>query len=147
MLGVMREEPGGDSAALGPNPGLAQLPALAERLRGAGVMVDLRVETAGNGVPPAIDLSAYRIIQEALTNTLKHAGPAQAGVTVRYGNGSVELEVVDDGQGPPPGRPRSGSKGLVGMRERVSLYGGRLDAGARPGGGFRVHAVLKSAGS
>jgi signal transduction histidine kinase len=94
-----------------------------------------------------VELSAYRIIQEALTNTLKHAGPAQAGVTVRYGNGSVEVEVVDDGQGPPPGRPQSGSKGLVGMRERVSLYGGRLDVGARPGGGFRVHAVLRSGGS
>jgi hypothetical protein len=92
-------------------------------------------------------LREYRIIQEALTNTLKHAGPAHAGVTVRYGDASVEVEVVDDGQGPPPGRPRTGSKGLVGMRERVSLYGGRLDAGPRPDGGFRVHAVLRSGGS
>jgi signal transduction histidine kinase len=94
-----------------------------------------------------VELSAYRIIQEALTNTLKHAGPAQAAVTVRYDDGAVEVEVVDNGQGPPPARSGTGGKGLVGMQERVRLYGGRLEAGARPGGGFRVHAVLRSGGS
>jgi signal transduction histidine kinase len=88
-----------------------------------------------------VELSAYRIIQEALTNTLKHAGPtATAAVTVRYGHGGVEVEVVDDGRGPPPGRPASGGRGLVGMRERVSLFGGELRAGARPEGGFAVWA-------
>jgi signal transduction histidine kinase len=93
-----------------------------------------------------VELSAYRIIQEALTNTLKHAGPARAGVTVRYDDGAVQVEVVDDGQGPPSGQLAAGGKGLMGMRERVSLYGGHLDAGARPGGGFRVHAVLRDGG-
>jgi signal transduction histidine kinase len=91
-------------------------------------------------------LSAYRIIQEALTNTLKHAGPAHAQVTVRYDHAAVEVEVVDDGRGPPPGQPATGGRGLVGMRERVSLYGGQLDVGVRSEGGFRVHAVLRDGG-
>ena len=144
LVGVLRQDQGDD---LAPQPSLQRLPELVEHMRRAGLPVELTVQGRRGRLPAGVELSAYRIIQEALTNTLKHAGPAQAGVTVRYGNGSVELEVVDDGQGPPPGRPRSGSKGLVGMRERVSLYGGRLDAGARPGGGFRVHAVLRSGGS
>jgi signal transduction histidine kinase len=144
LVGVLRQDQGDD---LAPQPSLQRLPELVEHMRRAGLPVELTVQGRRGPLPAGVELSAYRIIQEALTNTLKHAGPAQAGVTVRYGNGSVELEVVDDGQGPPPGRPRSGSKGLVGMRERVSLYGGRLDVGARPGGGFRVHAVLRSGGS
>jgi signal transduction histidine kinase len=144
LVGVLRQDQGDD---LAPQPSLQRLPELVEHMRRAGLPVELTVQGRRGPLPAGVELSAFRIIQEALTNTLKHAGPAQAGVTVRYGNGSVELEVVDDGQGPPPGRPRSGSKGLVGMRERVSLYGGRLDVGARPGGGFRVHAVLRSGGS
>jgi len=116
-------------------------------MRRAGLPVELSVQGRREPLPAGVELSAYRIIQEALTNTLKHAGPAHAGVTVRYGDASVEVEVVDDGQGPPPARPGTGGKGLVGMQERVRLYGGRLDAGARPGGGFRVHAVLRSGGS
>jgi len=145
LVGVLRRQEEGDDLA--PQPSLQRLPELVEHMRQAGLPVQLTVKGRPTPLPAGVELSAYRIIQEALTNTLKHAGPARAGVTVRYGNGSVELEVVDDGQGPPPGRPRIGSKGLVGMRERVSLYGGRLDAGARPGGGFRVHAVLRSGGS
>jgi signal transduction histidine kinase len=145
LVGVLRRREDGDDLA--PQPSLQRLPELVEQMRRAGLPVELTVQGRQGPLPAGVELSAYRIIQEALTNTLKHAGPAQAGVTVRYGNGSVELEVVDDGQGPAPGRPRTGSKGLVGMRERVSLYGGRLDAGARPGGGFRVHAVLRSGGS
>jgi signal transduction histidine kinase len=145
LVGVLRRQEEGDDLA--PQPSLQRLPELVEHMRRAGLPVELTVQGRQGRLPAGVELSAYRIIQEALTNTLKHAGPAQAGVTVRYGNGSVELEVVDDGRGPPPGRPQTGSKGLVGMRERVSLYGGRLDVGARPGGGFRVHAVLRSGGS
>jgi signal transduction histidine kinase len=95
-------------------------------------------------LPPGIDLSAYRIVQEALTNTLKHAGGASAHVLVRYGPDAVELEVVDDGTGPPPAEANGAARGhgLIGMRERVQLFGGELDAGPRPGGGFRVWARL-----
>ena len=145
LVGVLRRQEEADDLA--PQPSLGRLPELVEHMRQAGLPVELTVQGRRTPLPAGVELSAYRIIQEALTNTLKHAGPAHAGVTVRYGDASVEVEVVDDGQGPPPGRPGTGSKGLVGMRERVSLYGGRLDAGARPGGGFRVHAVLRSGGS
>src|SRR4051794_23546230 len=145
LLGVMREERGAQGAALQPNPGLAELPALAERVRGAGVNVDLRVETSGNGVPPAIDLSAYRIIQEALTNTLRHAGPdARARVVVRREGEALLVEVADDGGVGSTGSAASenGGHGLVGMRERALLLGGELAAGPRPGGGFIVAARL-----
>jgi signal transduction histidine kinase len=145
LLGVMREEPGADKAALQPNPGLSQLPALAERLRGAGVAVDLRVETNGNGVPPAIDLSAYRIVQEALTNTLKHAGPnARARVMVKRDGDALLVEVADDGGVGDMDAAASdgGGHGLVGMHERAVLLGGELNAGPRPGGGFIVSARL-----
>ena len=116
-------------------------------MRQTGLPVALTTTGKRQQLPAGVELSAYRIIQEALTNTLKHAGPAQAAVTVRYDNGAVEVEVVDDGQGPSPARQGTGGKGLVGMQERVRLYGGRLEAGARPGGGFRVYAVLRSGGS
>ena len=86
-------------------------------------------------------MSAYRIVQEALTNALKYAGDAQASVYVRYGVDSLELEIVDDGAG-GPARTAGGGHGLVGMRERVALYGGRLDAGRRPSGGFAVRVLL-----
>ena len=145
LVGVLRRQEGGDDLA--PQPSLGRLPELVEHMRQAGLPVELTVQGRRAPLPAGVELSAYRIIQEALTSTLKHAGPAHAGVTVRYGDASVEVEVVDDGQGPPSGRLRTGSKGLVGMRERVSLYGGRLDAGPRPGGGFRVHAVLRGGGS
>ena len=145
LVGVLRRQEEGDDLA--PQPSLGRLPELVEHMRQAGLPVELTVQGRRAPLPAGVELSAYRIIQEALTNTLKHAGPAHAGVTVRYGDASVEVEVVDDGQGPPSGRPPTGSKGLVGMRERVSLYGGRLDAGPRPGGGFRVHAVLRGGGS
>ncbi|HEX4733653.1 MAG TPA: sensor histidine kinase [Thermoleophilaceae bacterium] len=144
LLGVMREDQGADKAALRPNPGLAELPALAERVRGAGVAVDLRVEVNGNGVPPAIDLSAYRIVQEALTNTLKHAGPeARARVVVRPDGDTLLVEVADDGGlGGADSVAEGGGHGLVGMHERAQLLGGQLDAGPRPGGGFIVTARL-----
>ena len=144
LLGVMREDHGADQAALRPNPGLAELPALAERVRGAGVAVDLRVDVNGNGVPPAIDLSAYRIVQEALTNTLKHAGPeARARVVIRPEGEALLVEVADDGGlGEADVVTEGGGHGLVGMHERAQLLGGRLEAGPRPGGGFIVTARL-----
>ena len=92
-------------------------------------------------LPPGVDVSAYRIVQEALTNTLKHAGPAHAQVRVRDLPGAIELEVSDDGAGNGSLR-RPGGQGLVGMRERVSIYGGRLDAGARSSGGYFIRARL-----
>jgi signal transduction histidine kinase len=92
-------------------------------------------------LPPGVDLSAYRIVQEALTNTLKHAGEARAEVVVRYGVSALELEVVDNGSGAPSSVNGAGH-GLVGMRERVALYGGVLEAGTRNGGGYAVRARL-----
>jgi signal transduction histidine kinase len=145
LLGVMREEQGAHDAALQPNPGLAELPALIERVRGAGLGVDLRMEARGNGIPPAIDLSAYRIIQEALTNTLKHAGvDAHVRVVVRRDGDALVVEVADDGGAGPIDSVVSddGGHGLVGMRERAVLLGGELAAGPRPGGGFIVTARL-----
>ena len=145
LVGVLRRQEEGDDLA--PQPSLQRLPELVEHMRQTGLPVKLTTTGESQQLPAGVELSAYRIIQEALTNTLKHAGPAQAAVTVRYDNGAVEVEVVDDGQGPPAARQGTGGKGLVGMQERVRLYGGRLEAGARPGGGFRVYAVLRSGGS
>ena len=145
LVGVLRRQEEGDDLA--PQPSLQRLPELVEHMRQTGLPVKLTTTGEPQQLPAGVELSAYRIIQEALTNTLKHAGPAQAAVAVRYDNGAVEVEVVDDGQGPPPARQGTGGKGLVGMQERVRLYGGRLEAGARPGGGFRVHAVLRNGGS
>jgi len=144
LVGVLRRQEEGDDLA--PQPSLQRLPELIEHMRQAGLPVQLTQHGRPRELPAGVELSAYRIIQEALTNTLKHAGPARAGVTVRYDDGAVQLEVVDDGQGPPPGQPAAAGKGLLGMQERVSLYGGHLDAGARAGGGFRVHAVLRDGG-
>ena len=139
LLGLLRAETAGP--ALDPQPRLAQLPALLEQLRGAGLPVELTVEGQVHQLPPSVDLSAYRILQEALTNALKHAGSASATVCVRYRSDEVELEVADDGSG-PAGSSNGGGHGLVGIRERVALYGGRFEAGPIDGGGFRVRARL-----
>jgi signal transduction histidine kinase len=109
-------------------------------MREAGLPVELRVEGAARPVPTGIDLSAYRIVQEGLTNALKHAGPARALVRVSYGEEDLRVEVEDDGRGAPA--PVNGGHGLVGMRERVACYGGDLEAGPRPGGGFALRARL-----
>lgn len=142
MLGVLREM-AEEGPALAPQPGLAGLDALIEQVRAAGLPVELRIEGEPRPLPPGIDLSAYRIIQEGLTNTLKHAGPARAEVVVRYGPREVELAVRDDGRGFDP-RSNGAGHGLVGMRERVALYGGRLSAGPRPAPerGFAMTAAL-----
>ena len=139
LLGVLR---GGEGhAATAPQPGLGSLETLLGQVREAGLRVDLRVEGEPVPLPAGVDLSAYRIVQEALTNTLKHAGRAEAEVIVRYDAAAVEVEILDNGVGPHT-RANGGGHGLVGMRERVALYGGLLEAGSRNGHGFTVRARL-----
>jgi len=154
LLGVLRDEHEDEQAAggtgaggLAPQPGIVQVAALVDQVRQAGFPVELVVEGEPSPLPPGVDLSAYRIVQEALTNTMKHAGPSHARVLVRYGDGDLELRVSDDGLGPPrdggagAGSPPRGH-GLLGMRERVNLFGGELRAGPGPDGGFMVTARL-----
>jgi signal transduction histidine kinase len=135
-------------ARTAPPPSLAGVDALAQRARDAGLPVELRVEGEPTRLAAGVDLAAFRIVQEALANAAKHAGAARAWVVVRYEQRTVELEIGDDGGGPNGTRPaRNGGHGLIGMRERAALYGGTLDAGGRPGGGFAVRARLPRAGS
>jgi signal transduction histidine kinase len=143
LVGIMRTAE--ETAALAPQPGLRTLPALVEQVRQSGLPVELSVEGNPVTLPPGVDLSAYRIVQEALTNTLKHAGPARAWVAVRYGGDDVEIEVENDGRNEAAGD--GGGHGLVGMRERVAMCGGELHSGPRPGGGYRISARLPVAGS
>jgi signal transduction histidine kinase len=138
LLGILRTE--GDGLALAPRPSLAQVDALVKTVRDAGVPVDLHVEGEQIALSPGVDVSAYRIVQEALTNVVKHAGSARAHVVVRYGGDEVEVEVTDDGHGPVDGN--AAGYGLAGMRERVELHGGTLEAGKGNGGGFTVKARL-----
>jgi signal transduction histidine kinase len=139
LLGVLR---GGDEhAATAPQPGLGSLDSLLEQVRDAGLRVDLRVEGEPVQLPAGVDLSAYRIVQEGLTNTLKHAGRAEAEVIVRYHPSALELEILDNGVG-APARLNGSGHGLVGMRERIALYGGTFEAGSRDGHGFVVRAQL-----
>jgi signal transduction histidine kinase len=144
LLGVLRQEgePQGD---LAPVPGLADLDALLAEVAKAGLGVRLRVEGTPAPLPAGVDLSAYRIVQEALTNVVKHAGPARAQVTIGYRDQEVTVEVTDDGRGVTvptgDGRARVGH-GPIGMRERVQVFGGDLETGPRSGGGFRVAARL-----
>jgi signal transduction histidine kinase len=134
---------GGDRA---PAPGLAQVPALRDRLAHAGLPVTLSVlgEPARGELPAAVDLAGYRIVQEALTNVLRHAGSTTARVRVEHGDDAVVVEVTDTGLG---GAPSPGGTGIAGMRERADALGGHLEAGPRPEGGFRVYAVLPLAGA
>lgn len=138
LLGIVRRDDG--PLTLAPQPSLAHVDLLVEQVREAGLDVRLRVEGERRQLAPGVDLAAYRIVQEALTNTVKHAGPACAVVLVRYGRDEVEIEVSDDGRGAHANG--SAGHGLVGMRERVALYGGALSAGAGASGGYRVHAML-----
>ena len=138
LVGMLRSDAG---EPLAPQPGLDDLPTLVGQVREAGLPVQFQVEGERRELPVGIELSAYRIVQEALTNALKHAGEAHASVRVHYGADSLELEIVDDGGG-AAAPVSSGGHGLVGMRERVALYGGRLDAGRRPSGGFAVRVLL-----
>ena len=144
LLGGLRQEnePQGE---LAPVPGLGDLDALLAEVAKAGLTVRLRVEGAPAPLPAGVDLSAYRIVQEALTNVVKHAGPARAQVVVGYRDQDVRLEVTDDGRGTvtsvSDGRAGTGH-GLIGMRERVQVFGGDLEVGPCPDGGFRVAARL-----
>jgi signal transduction histidine kinase len=139
LLGVLRED-GDDPTELAPQPGIAQLESLAETVRAAGVAVALHVDDECDTLPPALELSVYRIVQEALTNTLKHAGSVQAEVRIRRSGGSLTVDVVDEGA--PSAEPDRVGHGLVGMHERTALFGGELRAGPRPEGGWAVHARL-----
>jgi signal transduction histidine kinase len=141
LLGLLRDD--GAELGLAPQPRLADLEALVDGVRASGQPVELRVEGRPAQLPLGIDLSAYRIAQEALTNALKHAPGAPVSLVVRYGAGEIELEVENDGAAAPGGH--RGGHGLVGMRERVAVFGGTLDAGPRPEGGFRVLARLPAA--
>jgi len=138
LLGAMRRD--GDDLDLAPQPGLGALDPLLAEVRRAGLPVRLRVDGEPVPLPRTLDLSAYRIVQEGLTNALKHAHASQADVVVRYGSGRLEIDVRDDGRG------RSASDGaghgLVGVRERVKIYGGEMTAGAAPGGGFVLSTSL-----
>ena len=153
--------PGGaGDAALTPQPGVARIPALLARVREIGMPVELTVDApAGTSpaLPPGIDLAAYRVVQEALTNVMKHAGPARTTVRLQYRPRDLLITVSDDG--PPDSAPAaagpavgegagpgsgsvSGGRGLIGLRERIAVYGGELDAGPRPGGGWRLTARI-----
>ncbi|HEY7622944.1 MAG TPA: sensor histidine kinase [Solirubrobacteraceae bacterium] len=142
LLGILRRSD--EELTLAPQPSLAELDALVAGVREAGLPVELEVVGDPIALPPGVDLSAYRIVQEALTNALKHAGPARARVVVRYSDEAVELEVSDDGPGGVVA-PGTGH-GLVGMRERVALYGGDLEAGNRGEGGWALRARLPLGG-
>ena len=137
LLAILRDD---DEATLAPQPSLQHLDVLLEHVRGAGLPVRIAVEGAPRELSPGIDASAFRIVQEALTNALKHAGPAQATVTVRWGPDTLELEVADDGNGSANGD--GGGHGLIGMRERAALFGGDVEAGRRAEGGYAVVARL-----
>ena len=141
----------GSSSASGPRRGVDQLHELIRLAAGGGTRVDLMVQGAARRLPPAVDLAVYRIVQEALTNVLRHAGPATAMVRLTYDDDHLSVQVDDNGKGSEPPSAADGSlrpgQGLVGMRERIVALGGRLDAGPRPAGGFRVLATLPLGGA
>jgi signal transduction histidine kinase len=138
MVGVLRRSE--EAEALAPQPSLRRLDALVEQARQAGLPVDLQVEGAPVELPPGVDLAAYRVVQEGLTNALRHARATRAEVQVRYSDGEVEVSVANDGR---PDRGAEGAgHGLLGMRERVAVYGGQLEAGPQPAGWFRLRVRL-----
>jgi signal transduction histidine kinase len=147
LLGVLRSEDNADERT--PQPSTSSLNDLAERVRLVGLPVRLKLKGELDGLPAGIGLGIYRIVQEALTNTLKHAGAgASASVRVTRVGENVELDITDDGFGTPHQLVGiSGGNGLIGMRERANVFGGTLDAGPQPGGGWHVHAVLPIQGS
>ena len=144
LLGVLRD--GDASDDLGPQPGVAELRALAGRVEDAGMQVELSIQGEERPLPASAALSVYRIVQEALTNSLRHAGPARARVILRYLPDALEVQVSDNGSGGMP-PAEHGGHGLIGMRERVALFGGELTAGPRPEGGYAVVARIPTSGS
>jgi signal transduction histidine kinase len=136
-----------DAPEFAPQPGLSDLDELLAQSRAAGLPVELAVEGAPRRLAQSVDLSAFRIVQEALTNVVKHAGRARTALTITYGPEALELTIVDSGNpdrgdGGDGPRREPGGHGLIGMRERTALFGGTLTAGPRPGHGFEVHASL-----
>jgi signal transduction histidine kinase len=140
LLGLLREFDG--RPALAPQPSLQYLDELLGQIRAAGLAVDLRVEGTPAPLPQGVDLSAYRIVQEGLTNTLKHAGADRASVLVRYAPSELQIEIADDGRSAAQPDGNGDGHGLVGMRERVALYGGELRTSTRDQGGYVVWARL-----
>ncbi len=142
MVGLLRTEP--DDVELAPQPGVDRLDELVGQMEEAGLSVELRREGTPRPLAPGVDVNVYRIVQESLTNVLRHGGPgATAAVTLRYIPDSIEVDVADDGRGAASSlNDDGGGHGIVGMRERVALLDGQLRAGPRPGGGFEVHAVI-----
>ncbi|MBG0813982.1 sensor histidine kinase [Planomonospora sp. ID82291] len=141
LLHVLRAEDDGEPEDHS-GTGAAALPALVEQVRGTGLPVGMEVTGQTAPLPAAVDHAVYRIVQEALTNTRKHAPGARVSVRLAYLPGAVEVEVLDDGLGRRPGGQQGGGFGLGGMAERVALCGGRLQTGPRPSGGFQVHARI-----
>jgi signal transduction histidine kinase len=139
MVSILRQ--GGAGETLDPQPGLRHLEALLEKFRASGLEVSLDSEPAVTRLPPGVDLAAYRIVQEALTNIIRHSNAHQARVSVWRRGGELEIEVEDSG--PPKNSASSSGHGLVGMQERAQLYGGRVDAGRTPTGGFAVRARMR----
>jgi signal transduction histidine kinase len=144
LLGVIRTEAEreGTAAAYAPQPGIEYIGELIRQVRDAGLGVDLSVIGEPREIPDAVGLCAYRIVQEALTNTLKHADASNAQVVVRYLPDALDVQVVDDGRGAPVSGGENGGQGLIGMRERVALFGGELSTESRAGRGFVVQARL-----
>jgi signal transduction histidine kinase len=140
LLGVLRDPD--EEAGLAPQPGIGELGALAASVRAAGLPVNLVISGDHAALPATVDVSVYRIVQEALTNVLKHAGPARADVTIGCAQETVTIEVTDNGTGEPGHRNPADGHGLAGMRERAAVFGGELTAGPRPGGGYAVRARL-----
>jgi signal transduction histidine kinase len=139
LLGVLRAD---ETAQLAPQPGADLVPDLVAGVRAAGLPVELSVTGEPCELPPAVDLSVYRVLQEALTNALRHAGPATVQVRVDYGADAVRLDVVDDGAGSGVNGAMGSGSGLLAMRERIGLVGGEVTAGPRPEGGWAVHVSL-----
>ena len=138
LLGLLRADD--EELSLAPQPSMRQLDRLAESVRRAGLPVEVEVRGEPVALPPGVDLSAYRIVQEALTNALKHAGPARARVVVSYGEDELRLEITDDGSAEQAGN--GAGHGLAGMRERVRVYGGSVESGSRADGGYSVSVRL-----
>jgi signal transduction histidine kinase len=142
ILGALRTDPDTGVRGYHPPPGLGALDALAAELTEAGLPVRIHVHGVPHQVPAALDLTGYRVVQEALTNVVRHAGPAHAEVTVRYEDRQVTVQVDDDGRGTTGSRDTPSGHGQLGMRERVAVWGGTLHTGPRPEGGYRVTATL-----
>ncbi len=142
LLGVIRSDDDDREPSFAPQPDIDYLSELVRQVRDAGLAVELSVLGEPRGLPPAVGLCAYRIVQEALTNTLKHANASGAQVNVRYRADALELQVVDNGRGTSAANGETNGHGIIGMRERVALFDGELTAAARPGGGFSIRATL-----